>query len=64
MVLGLYKVISKYFSENIAAILLKLIKEYGFEGNVGYFIGNNAELNNICINVVLQVLYPKILVKK
>jgi hypothetical protein len=46
------------------AILLKLIKEYRFKGNISYFIGDNAELNNIYIDAVLQVLYLKILVKK
>ena len=37
----------------MAAILLKLIKEDGFKGNIGYFIGDNAELNNTCVNAVL-----------
>jgi len=37
----------------MAAILLKLIKEYKFKGNIGYFIGNNIELNNTCVNAVL-----------
>ena len=36
----------------MAAILLKLIKEYGFKGNVSYFIGDNAESNNIYVDVV------------
>ena len=52
IILGLYEVIGEYFSKNIAATLLKLIKEYGFEGNDGYFIGDNVELNNTCVNVV------------
>ena len=52
MVLKLCEVIGEHFSKNIAAILLKLIKEYGFEGNISYFIGDNAELNNIYINIV------------
>ena len=37
----------------MAAILLKLIKEYRFKGNIGYFIGDNVKLNDICINAVL-----------
>ena len=48
----------------MVTILLKLIKEYRFKGNISYFIGDNAELNNICVNIVLQVLYLKMLVKK
>jgi len=53
IVLGLCKVISEHSSKNIAAILLKLIKEYGFKGNVSYFMGDNAELNNIYVDAVL-----------
>jgi len=53
VVLGLYKVINKHSSKNMAAILLKLIKGYGFKGNISYFIGDNTELNNICVNTVL-----------
>lgn len=48
----------------MAAILLKLIKEYGFKGNIGYFMGDNAESNDTCVNAVLRVLYPKMSAKK
>jgi len=54
-VLGLYKVISKHSSKNIAAILLKIFKDYGISGNIGYFIANNTKSNNTCIKVILYV---------
>ena len=64
VVLGLYKVVSKYSSKNIAAVLLKIFKDYQISNNIGYFIADNAESNNIYIKVILQALYLGILVKK
>jgi len=64
IVLGLCKVISEYTSENIAAVLVTLFRDYGITGNIGFFIADNAKLNNTCINAVLQALYPKMLIKK
>jgi hypothetical protein len=48
----------------MAAMLLKIFKDYGISSNIGYFIANNAELNNTCIKVILGALYLGILVKK
>ena len=53
VVLGLYKIISKYNSKNIAAVLLTLFMDYIISGNISYFIANNAELNNTYINIIL-----------
>jgi len=43
----------KYTSKNIAAVLIALFKDYRIAGNLGYFIANNADINNTCINAVL-----------
>ena len=53
IVLGLYKVISKYSSKNIVAVLLKIFKDYRISSNIRYFIANNIELNNTCIKAIL-----------
>ena len=53
IVLGLYKVISKHSSKNIVAVLLKIFKDYRINGNIGYFIADNAKLNNTCIKAIL-----------
>jgi len=46
-------VYSKYTSKNIAAVLIALFKDYRIVGNLGYFMADNADLNNTCINAVL-----------
>jgi hypothetical protein len=53
IVLGLYKVVGEYSSENIIAMLLKIFKDYRINNNIGYFIADNAELNNIYIEAIL-----------
>ena len=53
IVLGLYKVHSKHTNKNIAAVLITLFKDYRIAGNLGYFIANNVDVNNIYINTVL-----------
>ena len=44
---------SKHTSENIAAVLIALFKDYRIVGNLGYFIADNADANNTYINAVL-----------
>jgi len=62
--LGLHKVIGEHTGENIAAVLVILFRDYGIAGNIRFFMANNTELNNTCIDAVLQALYPKMSAKK
>ena len=52
IVLGLYKVYNKYINKNMAAILITLFKNYKITGNLGYFMANNMDINNTCINAI------------
>ena len=63
IVFRLCKIISKHISENIAGVLINLFQDYGIIGNIGYFIADNAELNNTCINAILYILYLNISTK-
>jgi len=63
VVLGLYKIIGKYTSKNMAGVLIDLFRDYRIAGNIRYFIADNAELNNTCIKAILYALYLNILVK-
>ena len=53
MVLGLCEVIGEHTGENMAAVLLEVFKDYKISGNIRYFIANNADLNNTCIDAIL-----------
>ncbi len=39
--------------ENIAALLIEIIKKYGFEDRLGYFIADNVKSNDVCIDLIL-----------
>jgi len=47
----------------MAGVLINLFYNYRVAGNIGYFIADNAELNNMCVNAVLCALYLNMLVK-
>jgi len=64
VLLGLQQVISEHSGENIAAVLLKLFKEYSISGRIGFFMLDNAKSNDTCVEVVLKVLYPNMLAKQ
>ena len=51
-VLGLREVHGEHTSKNMAAVLITLFKDYRIAGNLGYFIANNADINNTYINAV------------
>ena len=63
IILGLHEIIGEYTSENIAGILIDLFRDYRITGNIGYFIANNIELNNMYINTILYTLYLNISAK-
>ena len=47
----------------MAGVLIDLFRNYRIIGNIGYFITDNAELNDTYINAILSILYLNILVK-
>ena len=47
----------------MAGVFINLFRNYGIAGNIRYFIANNAELNDIYIDVIFCVLYLNISVK-
>ena len=63
IVFRLYKIINKHIGKNIAGILINLFRDYKIAGNIRYFMADNAELNNTCINAILYILYLNILIK-
>jgi len=63
VVLRLYKIVSKYISKNIAGVLIDLFRDYGIISNIGYFMADNAESNNTCINAIFYTLYLNISAK-
>ena len=44
--------LSKHSSKNQVGVLVTLFKEYSIYSNIGYFIADNTELNNMYINTV------------
>jgi hypothetical protein len=63
-VLGLREVLGEHSGENQAAVLIALFTEYNIGGNIGYFMADNAESNDTCIDAILQALYPNMSAKK
>jgi hypothetical protein len=63
VLLGLRRVIGEHSGENMAVVLLELFKEYCIDGRIGFFMLDNAELNDTCVEVVLKTLYPNMTVK-
>ena len=63
VVFRLREIISKYTTKIIAGVLIDLFHNYKIAGNIGYFIADNMELNNIYIDIILHTLYPNILAK-
>ena len=42
-----------YSRENITALFIEIIKEYGFEDRLEYFIADNVKSNDVCIDLIL-----------
>ena len=49
----------EHTGENMAALLLKVFREYKIGGRIGFFILDNASSNDTCVDLVLRKLYPE-----
>jgi hypothetical protein len=54
------RIFSSHSGDNQAEVLLDIIKELGFERNVGYFVSDNASSNDSAVELALIELYPGI----
>src|SRR5947209_9522739 len=54
----------EHTGENMAALLLKVFREYKIGGHIGFFILDNAAANDTCVDLVLQKLYPQMSTKQ
>ena len=57
--LGLYCFKSPYSKENIVEAIITVIKTYKIISKIGYFILNNAGLNNTYISTIIKQLNIK-----
>jgi hypothetical protein len=58
-VLALREVEGEHSGENIADVLLQVIKDYKITDRVGYFMSDNASANYVCVDFVLRAVYPR-----
>jgi hypothetical protein len=58
-VLALREVEGEHSGENIADVLLQVIKDYKITDRVGYFMSDNASANDVCVDFVLRAVYPR-----
>jgi len=54
----------KHSGANQAQIVLDIISEYKISKRIGYFMLNNAFNNDTAINLILRILYLKMLEKQ
>lgn len=46
--------------ENMGILLIEIIKDYGLEERLGYFITDNAGSNDTCVEYILSTLFPNL----
>jgi hypothetical protein len=52
-VLALRRLQGVHSGENMAEVLLQIFREYGVSGRIGFFIADNVESNDTCVDTVL-----------
>lgn len=62
--LAIREVIGEHTGDNMAAVALKVIKEYKIGKKIVYFMLDNASSNDVCIDLILKRLYPRMSEKK
>ena len=59
VLLALRRMMGAHGGEQIAEILVEVIKEYGFEARLGVYVGDNADLNDTAWKATLRILHPE-----
>jgi len=62
--IALRSIDGEHTGENMAALLLKVFREYKIGSRIGFFITDNASSNDVCIDLVLSKLYPNMNAKQ
>ena len=57
VIFRLHEIIGEHIGENIAGVFIDLFCDYGIVNNIGYFIADNVESNNTCIDAIFCTLY-------
>ena len=52
-VLALRRLYGVYSGENMVEVLLQIFREYGISGRISFFIADNAESNDTCVDTAL-----------
>ena len=60
IILALRRVKGSHSGENLAHTILQVIDEYDLRSQFGYFVLDNAESNDKCVEVILQSLNPSL----
>ena len=58
IMLALRRITGSYSGENLAYTLEQIIEEFEITGRLGYFVLDNAESNNTCIEYLLKNIAP------
>jgi hypothetical protein len=56
--LAIRKVVGEHSGENVAALVCKVVKEYRIRKKVGFFILDNASVNDVAVDRVVSSLHP------
>ena len=56
--IALKRLHESHSGENMGTLLIEIIKDYGLEERLGYFITDNAGSNDTCVEYILSTLLP------
>lgn len=60
VMLALCRVKGSHSGENLTQTVIQVLKEYGINNKLGYFVLDNAESNDTCVEILLQKLHPQL----
>ena len=59
VLVALHRMQGTHSSEQIAEVLIDVLREYGFVGRLGVFVGDNAEANDVAWREASNVLHSQ-----
>ena len=56
IMLVIRRIYDSYFDENMTQEMIVIIRDYNIARRLEYFVLNNAEFNNICVDAILKAV--------
>jgi hypothetical protein len=63
VLLGMKRILGAHSGENIAEVILPVLQDFEITSNIGVFVADNVDTNDVAIKAILRILRPDLTIR-